>query len=268
MVAMLLRATLAAAAAGAARAEETPSGAHWPPGSKQAARHSLKLDDSAAPFADDPKAAAHAIASKIISHPDAPSSKGDEFERWGYGQSIIIDAMMMAAERLSEPFMTVKHDGGSETVMTGWVNPLLTGFLKAGQPASYLAAGTIPPTTSADKAIGDHIGLFPHAYLHRATYYAKANASRPVPPGYSAATDIKVARTTVDDFILRWPIRWKDGTITRDTPGEGMDAIGCAGSPEHFLTSLNCLSDELLWVMQGSTRRNTSSCGATMPTWG
>ena len=54
-----------------------------------------------------------------------------------------------------------------------------------------------------------------------------------MPPGYSAATDITVARTTVDDFILRWPIRWKDGTITRDTPGEGMDAIGWFNTSDH-----------------------------------
>ena len=40
------------------------------------------------------------IASKIISH-RCLLEQGDEFERWGYCQSIIIDAMMMAAERLA-----------------------------------------------------------------------------------------------------------------------------------------------------------------------
>eukprot|EP01046_Picozoa_sp_COSAG06_P028248 COSAG06_NODE_2534_length_6710_cov_23.487521_5_plen_114_part_00 len=84
--------------------------------------------------------------------------------------------------------------GGNETVMAGWVNPLLTGFLQVrqqflastccrnmivlprqardkkqtkgnsltneagflqpGQPAAILAAGKIPPANEADKAIG------------------------------------------------------------------------------------------------------------------
>lgn len=203
-------------------------------------RHSMKLDDNAAPFMDNPKAAAHAIASQIINYIPAPPSL-DESERtnkthndktfrtWGYGQSIMIDAMMMAAERLGEKYMTVTHAGGNETVMTGWVNPLLTGFLKPGQPAAVLATGKIPPANEADKAIGDHIGLFPHAYLHRASYYTNSSflsGPRPAPAGYDAAVDVKVARTTVNGFILKWPIIWTDGTITRDTPGHGMAALG------------------------------------------
>lgn len=178
---------------------------------------------------------AHAIASQIInSSPDAQK----EFRRWGYGQSIILDAMMMASEQLGEDFMTVPRSnssaGDTATVMSAWVNPLLDGFLELGQPAHDLAAGRVPPSTGGDKAIGDHIGLFPHAYLHRAVYYAGANSSRPAPLHYDRALDVVVARTTVDDFILKWPIRWTDGTITRDQPGDdGMDAIGWFNTSSH-----------------------------------
>jgi rhamnogalacturonyl hydrolase YesR len=51
---------------------------------------------------------------------------------------------------------------------------------------------------------------------------------------YDRAVDVEVARTTIDDFILKWPIRWTDGTITRDQPGDnGMDAIGWFNTSSH-----------------------------------
>ena len=214
-------------------------------GSGSGSRPAVAVETNS-PYIADPKVAAHAIASAII---NGDEKARDEFKEWGYGQSIIIDALMLASERLGENFMTVnttQHAGGDgrnalETVMQAWVNPLLDGFLQPGQPAHFLAGGTIPPVTSADKAIGDHIGLFPHAYLRRATYYVRPNASRPLPAGgYARAVDLKVARTTVDDFILKWPIRWVDRTITRDYPGEGMAALGP--------TWVNTSEHQFVWV--------------------
>ena len=66
--------------------------------------------------------------------------------------------------------------------------------------------------------MGDHIGLYPHAYLHRATYYNQSTAFPP-PPGYSLAKDIDLARAVLDEYVLGWKVRWSDGTISRDTAG-------------------------------------------------
>jgi hypothetical protein len=64
------------------------------------------------------------------------------------------------------------------------------------------------------------------------------------PAGYNPAVDIKVARTTVDDFILKWPIQWTDGAITRDTPGGAMRELSI------FLPC--CLVPSLSWEINPS----------------
>lgn len=83
-------------------------------------------------------------------------------------------------------------------------------------------------------AVGDHIGLYPHAYLHRATFYTNKSAGTPPPPaGYSPATDVQLARAVFEEYVLPWNVRWTDGTIARDTAGNSMAKIGWKVNGDH-----------------------------------
>ena len=152
-----------------------------------------------------PEKAVHAVADHIINDTEA----AQEFKSWGYGQSIMIDAMLLSAERV--PGMT--H------VMDEWVNPVLDGYLATPDSAAYNLTHGLPITPDfIGNAVGDKIGLYPHAYLHRYLHYTAPG--HPTPPrGYTAALDLQVAKRACDDYILPWPRRWTDGTVTRDYPG-------------------------------------------------
>ena len=150
-----------------------------------------------------PPMAVHLVADHILNDTDP------EFQKWGYGQSIILDAMLHAAEKVD----------GMDHVMGRWVNPVLDGFLsQQGSPAYNLTHGIPIDVAWIGNAVGDKIGLYPHAYLHRYLHYSNAARSTP-PEGYNASADLAVARTALEEYILPWPRRWTDGTVTRDYPG-------------------------------------------------
>ena len=137
----------------------------------------------------------------------------DAFQKWGYGQSIIMDALLLASEKID----------GMDDVMSRWVNPVLDGFLAQPGSAAYNLTRNIPIDTDfIGNAVGDKIGLYPHAFLHRYLHYgagagagaggaatatattaATATAKSPPPPGYNASLDLVVARQALDRYILR-----------------------------------------------------------------
>ena len=157
-----------------------------------------------------PSSAVHILADHIVNDTQDVLL----FQKWGYGQSIILDAMILAAETVD----------GMDHVMNEWVNPVLDRYLTAAESTSGAAynlthgLGITPEFIG--NAVGDKIGLYPHAYLHRYLHYRAPSRYLP-PPGYDGAKDLEVAKRTVDEYILEWPLRWTDGTITRDYPGQG-----------------------------------------------
>eukprot|EP00936_MAST-01D_sp_MAST-1D-sp1_P001935 g1935.t1 len=154
----------------------------------------------------------------------------DEFQKWGYGQSIIMDALLLASEKID----------GMDDVMSRWVNPVLDGFLAQPGSAAYNLTRNIPIDTDfIGNAVGDKIGLYPHAFLHRYLHYgagaggtATTTAKSPPPPGYNASLDLVVARQALDRYILQWPRHWKDGTVTRDFPGQATPSDPSPWGPE------------------------------------
>lgn len=60
-----------------------------------------------------------------------------------------------------------------------------------------------PLLDALEGTVGDHLGLFPIAYLARARYRGLGHPS--------AAADLQVARTTVEDYILQFPHRVPKG---------------------------------------------------------
>jgi len=65
--------------------------------------------------------------------------------------------------------------------------------------------------------IGDQVGLFPFAYLGRLEYYNHHPNS-----SYNNKTDLDLAVTIADRYILKWPKRIPDGCVSRQDgwPGE------------------------------------------------
>lgn len=137
------------------------------------------------------------------------ANNSEYFRKWSYGPSIIHDACILAEEQLDLP------EG-----LQAWVNPQLNGFLSDGTSEAFNVTHnlTVLPEFIGN-AVGDKLGLFPHAFLHRGLHYNASAA--PPPPGYpGVAVDLEVARRVAVDYILRWPVRWhKDGTVTRNYPG-------------------------------------------------
>jgi len=115
--------------------------------------------------------------------------------RWGYGGALIFDGM----------YQSIAQFGFSE-----WAAPLDV-FLDAytqmkDTPGFDLAHNKTRPW---DNAVGDNIGLFPIAYLHRATAQ-----------GRTSGADVEMAVRTAEQYILRWPHRLSDGTFSRKVSGE------------------------------------------------
>lgn len=145
--------------------------------------------------------------SSMVDYILSDTKAAQDFKKWGYGQSIMIDAMLLASEKVR----------GMEYVLDRWVNPVLDQYLTAvDAPAYNLTHGLTITPQFIGNAVGDKIGLYPHAYLHRHEHYRRAQA----PAGYNASADLEVARRALDDYILKWPRHWTDGTVTRDFPGQ------------------------------------------------
>ena len=157
-----------------------------------------------------PRTAVHDVADHILNATPG-SVAGAAFRKWGYGQSIIVDALLLAAEEVD----------GMEHAMGRWVNPVLDGFLATEGSAAYNLTHGLPISAGfIGNAVGDKIGLYPHAYLHRYVHYTQGGAkAKPPPKGYNASADLAVARTALDEYVLTWPLRWTDGTVTRDFQG-------------------------------------------------
>ena len=74
-------------------------------------------------------------------------------------------------------------------------------------------------------SIGDHVGLYPIAYLERGLAKRANTVSAGARPGADdGQADIALAVQAADEYVLAWPQRWADGTISRDSgdvwPGE------------------------------------------------
>lgn len=163
------------------------------------------LSASASAAALTPEAAVHAVSDHIL---NVSGEVRADFTKWGYGQSIIIDALLLSAETVQ----------GMGHVMDRWVDPVLDGFLATeGSPAFNLTHDIPIDVEWIGNAVGDKIGLYPHAYLHRYLHYTRGGATPP--RGYSPSLDLAVARNAVNQYVLKWPRHWKDGTVTRDYPG-------------------------------------------------
>ena len=88
--------------------------------------------------------------------------------------------------------------------LCSWVNPVLDHYLNTvNEPAYNLTHGLGISSEFIGNAVGDKVGLFPHAYLHRYLYYTAKDAP-PAPKGYDPAKDLEVAKKTVDQYILKF----------------------------------------------------------------
>eukprot|EP01113_Clastostelium_recurvatum_P044528 TRINITY_DN752_c0_g1_i2.p1 TRINITY_DN752_c0_g1~~TRINITY_DN752_c0_g1_i2.p1 ORF type:complete len:393 (+),score=91.76 TRINITY_DN752_c0_g1_i2:41-1219(+) len=128
------------------------------------------------------------------------------FLGWQYGPAIIYDAMWMALERY--PNLSYKNE----------INSNLDKYLTGSNYIGYKALHNI--SMPWDSAVGDHIGLFPIAYLARDAYNVKKGNTR-------NPDDLEVAKTIADRYIIQWPLRLSDGTFSRNA-GWGGKSGGAA----------------------------------------
>ena len=94
------------------------------------------------------------------------------FSLWGYGQSILLDAMMLGVEIITDTSSDVKGEAASTSpmdfVLDEWVNPVMDHYLfTANAPAYNLTHNEPLSRLWIGTAIGDRAGLYPHAYLRR-----------------------------------------------------------------------------------------------------
>lgn len=149
------------------------------------------------------------------------------FYDWSYGGAIVFDGIFqtMAAFPDTQDLETIL-----DSYLTNWAQN------SSGIAFKVLHNETLP----WDSAIGDHvrarhpspgvelshiyrpvphpqIGLFPINYLNRALYRAKHPKA-----GYDNSSDLAVARAVAARYIMQWPVRLADGTVSRNVgwPGE------------------------------------------------
>ena len=119
-----------------------------------------------------------------------------------YGPSIALSAAYEAAALFNQPWAPK-------------IDALLTAY--AADPASVVAGVLRGDNMSAAQgySIGDELGLMPIAYV------ARAVAAR-VP--YPRGDDWRLAEAVADRYVLGWPLRLRDGTVSRHVgswgPGE------------------------------------------------
>jgi hypothetical protein len=138
----------------------------------------------------DPKAYARLVGEAFFAEALQPGGEG--IVKWGYGGALLFDGLMDAAETF-----------GFEDEWMPRIDAYLDAYLQKGAPTpGYNLSRNI--SMPWDNAVGDHIGLFPITYLHRAVR-RKDFGGR----------DFRVARLTADRYILGWPKRLRDGTFSR-----------------------------------------------------
>ena len=70
--------------------------------------------------------------------------------------------------------------------------------------------------------IGDHLALYPIAYLHRRLrVLAAGGAAGPTASGVAYERDMAVLVNTAERYVLGWPTRLRDGTVARAGAGGG-----------------------------------------------
>jgi rhamnogalacturonyl hydrolase YesR len=175
----IVGAAAAAVSAGAAAAAAPPSAAAAAP-------------PSAAPA--DPTDIAYRAISALVGQPFS-----SEMWEWAYGPAIQMSTMWQVSE------------GGPSPGMPGqdWsavLNDRLDQFIADPSSAAYQILNNI--TIPWNYAIGDLVGLMPIAYLSRYDHYNGTGAS--------SAVDWRLVTTVADTYIMKWPRRLPDGTISRD----------------------------------------------------
>jgi hypothetical protein len=94
-------------------------------------------------------------------------------------------------------------------------------------------------------AVGDKIGLYPHAYLHRYLHYSGNDRLEPLqshaspPKGYNSSADLAVAKRTVDDYILTWPVPSDFSHILDLFPSRCRFYVALDGMPITFFGSFS-----------------------------
>jgi rhamnogalacturonyl hydrolase YesR len=142
-----------------------------------------------------------AVAKLVADHITTDTAASAEFSRWTYGCGIIVDALLKVTEVVP----------GAD--YTKWINKALNKFTSTQTENAYkIVHGEQIPWGAS---IGDVIGLYPISYLHRATFYS----NRTRPSTYNISEDQFIAKTVASEYILKWPLRWTDSTISRDYPG-------------------------------------------------
>jgi hypothetical protein len=134
-----------------------------------------------------------------------------EFTKWGYGQSIIAQALLE---------VTSEIDGLDYST---WVNQVYSEFLKKDGNAYALAFNLTADVHSIprwSKGIGDIIGLPPFGFLYRSILYN--DHPDLAPKDYSGATDLAVAVNTADQYVVPFQHHFKDGVVSRNTSGTAM----------------------------------------------
>ena len=145
-------------------------------------------------------------------------ASGIAFNRWSYGCGIVLDSIMEVAER-------GLYSADTTTQALNWTNTALNGFMTNPIDNAYKVAHGI--SIPLGYSIGDVIGLFPISYLHRAALYSNQSAAGAVnpkvfpsePAQYNRSQDEFISHQVAKQYILGWPLKWTDGTVTRDIPG-------------------------------------------------
>jgi rhamnogalacturonyl hydrolase YesR len=128
------------------------------------------------------------------------------FWLWAYGPAIQLDAIYEGARS----FPSANY--------TGFASAILDAYLQPGQYGSMILTNQTLPFTGT---IGDVVGLFPTAYLDRALLRSGAGGINWSAP----SDDALLAQRVADQYVLPWPDRLVDGTISRDE--------GWTGAPDY-----------------------------------
>eukprot|EP01121_Diplochlamys_sp_Union-15-3_P000347 TRINITY_DN10325_c0_g1_i1.p1 TRINITY_DN10325_c0_g1~~TRINITY_DN10325_c0_g1_i1.p1 ORF type:complete len:368 (-),score=49.12 TRINITY_DN10325_c0_g1_i1:181-1284(-) len=164
----------------------------------------------------DPKTLAQKVIDAIISY---DANKPGFLSLPEYGPSIIYDGIWEASDQFGFDYVSV-------------LNKKLDDYLANTEGSAYKVLHNI--TIPWGGAIGDNLGLFPIAYLSRVNYYNKHPTS-----AYNNATDIKLSLEVANRYVIPWPNRLPDGTISRfgGWPGEKSNGATFVWADDEYMGS-------------------------------